>query len=343
MAPRHRLTIRSIDPDPRAGAIATAARQLGLGLERPEQLNVADIVFVEGDLDAESLGRLQGFLVDPLLQRGSWNQPTEVGTEVTFLPGVTDTAAAALLHAADQLSLAVTAAATGRRVEFGEGVDEEHAATLVQRIVANPVIERWAVGSVEPGLHAESIPSGAADRVPLAGMSLAELVQIGRDRSLALDPEELVVIQGHYDELGREPTDVELETLAQTWSEHCAHKTFRATLHTDDGEDRPSLIEMLRHTTDAIDAPFVRSAFVGNAGVVGFSGETTLALKAETHNHPSAVEPFGGANTGVGGVIRDVLGISHRPIAITDVLCFGPPDMPLADVPDGALHPLRIR
>ena len=69
----------------------------------------------------------------------------------------------------------------------------------------------------------------------------------------------------------------------------------------------------------------------------------TYALKAETHNHPSAVEPFGGANTGVGGVIRDVLGIAHRPIAVTDVLCFGPPDTPPADVPDGALHPLRIR
>jgi phosphoribosylformylglycinamidine synthase len=87
----------------------------------------------------------------------------------------------------------------------------------------------------------------------------------------------------------------------------------------------------------------VKSAFVGNAGIVGFEGDVTYALKAETHNHPSAVEPFGGANTGVGGVIRDVLGIAHKPIAITDVLCFGPPDTAPADVPEGALHPLRIR
>ena len=87
----------------------------------------------------------------------------------------------------------------------------------------------------------------------------------------------------------------------------------------------------------------MRSAFVGNAGIVSFHGNTSLALKAETHNHPSAVEPFGGANTGVGGVIRDVLGIAHRPIAVTDILCFGSPDLDPAAVPAGSLHPLRIR
>ena len=86
----------------------------------------------------------------------------------------------------------------------------------------------------------------------------------------------------------------------------------------------------------------MRSAFVGNAGLIELSSGTTIAVKAETHNHPSAIEPFGGANTGVGGVIRDVLGIAHRPIAITDVLCFGPLDLPLAELPGGALHPRRV-
>ncbi len=102
-------------------------------------------------------------------------------------------------------------------------------------------------------------------------------------------------------------------------------------------------MKRLRNSTETIDAPFVRSAFVGNAGVIEFTPGTTLALKAETHNHPSAVEPFGGANTGVGGVIRDVLGMAHRPILVTDVLCFGPADLPIDDLPAGSLHPLRIR
>ncbi len=343
MVPRHRLTIRSIEPDPRAAAIAAAAEQLGTDLQNPDAVAIADLYFVEGDLDQEQRSRLHGFLVDPLLQKGSWSDPTTDGTEITYLPGVTDNAAATLVRACSRLGFEVTGAATGRRVEFGPSVDENRREGLIKRLVANPVIERWEHGVIEPTFHPAAHESRGAETVAIAGKSLDELIRLGQRRSLALDPTELEVIQAHYAELGREPTDVELETLAQTWSEHCAHKTFRAHISTDDGEDRLPLIAMLRQVTDAIDAPFVKSAFVGNAGIVGFHGTTTLALKAETHNHPSAVEPFGGANTGVGGVIRDVLGIGHRPIAITDVLCFGPPETRLEDVPDGALHPLRIR
>lgn len=343
MAPRHRLTIRSIEPDPRAAAIAAAAEQLGTDLQRPEEVQVADLYFVEGDLDQEQRNRLHGFLVDPLLQKGSWNDPTTDGTEIAFLPGVTDNAAGALLQACERLGFDVTGAATGRRVEFGNSVDPTRREGLIKRVVANPVIERWEHGCIEPAFHPQAHAVGTPEVIQIGGRSEDELVEIGRRRALALDPEELVVIQAYYADQGREPTDIELETLAQTWSEHCAHKTFRAAITTDDGEDRSPLIAMLRETTESIDAPFVKSAFVGNAGIIGFDDDTTLALKAETHNHPSAVEPFGGANTGVGGVIRDVLGIGHRPIAITDVLCFGPPETRLEDVPDGALHPLRIR
>jgi phosphoribosylformylglycinamidine synthase len=161
---------------------------------------------------------------------------------------------------------------------------------------------------------------------------------------MALDLAELVTIRDHFESEHRDPTDVELETLAQTWSEHCAHKTFRARLvDTATGDEIEPLLGHLRRSTAAIAAPFVRSAFDGNAGIVSFHDGTTYALKAETHNHPSAVEPFGGANTGVGGVIRDVMGASHRPIALTDVLCFGSPDLPPGDVPTGSLHPNRIR
>lgn len=343
MVPRHRLTIRSIEPDPRAAAIASAAEQLGTDLQRPDDVQIADLYFVEGDLDQDEQHRLHGFLVDPLLQKGSWSEPTTDGTEITFLPGVTDNAAATLVRACERLGFPITGAATGRRVEFGDSVDPTRREALIRRVVANPVIERWEHGSIEPTFHPAAHASGVAATVPIAGRPLDELMRIGEERALALDPEELEAIQAHYARLGREPTDIELETLAQTWSEHCAHKSFRAAIDADDGEDRAPLIDMLRATTETIAAPFVRSAFVGNAGIVAFEGDRTLALKAETHNHPSAVEPFGGANTGVGGVIRDILGIGHRPIAITDVLCFGHPETRLEDVPDGSLHPLRIR
>ena len=88
MAPRHRLTVRSLDPDPRAGALTTAAAQLGLALERPQDVDVADVYFLEGDLDEADRDRLHELLVDPLLQEGTWDLPRTAGIEVTLLPGV---------------------------------------------------------------------------------------------------------------------------------------------------------------------------------------------------------------------------------------------------------------
>ena len=108
-------------------------------------------------------------------------------------------------------------------------------------------------------------------------------------------------------------------------------------------ETIPSLIKSyLRDATDALARPWVRSAFVDNAGIIDFDDAYELSFKVETHNHPSALEPFGGANTGVGGVIRDIIGVSAKPIANTDVLCFGPLSYPDTRLPEGALHPRRI-
>lgn len=159
---------------------------------------------------------------------------------------------------------------------------------------------------------------------------------------MALDPQELVAVREYFAREGRNPTDVELEMIAQTWSEHCAHKTFRARLLDESGAEHTPLLKRIREATDTIASPHVLSAFVGNAGIVTYDGRTTLALKCETHNHPSAVEPFGGANTGVGGVIRDILGAAHDPIVCTDILCFGPTNLDPELVPTGSLHPQRI-
>jgi phosphoribosylformylglycinamidine synthase len=345
VANRHRLTIRSIDPDPRGASIATAATHLGFALAEP--VRVADVIHISGTFDDEQRRRLTAALADPLLQRATWDAPSSDGIEVTFLPGVTDTAADAVLHAAQQLHIELESAATARRIEFGSGVDTALADEIVRRVVANPVIERWGHGLVEPPTLDDAPGHADAELITIRGLDDEALLALNVDRSLYLDLEELRVIRDHYDGLGRDITDVEIETLAQTWSEHCAHKTFRAVIDATGGPDGPAeitpLMAQLRECTESINAPFVRSAFVGNAGVIEFTEGTTIALKAETHNHPSAVEPFGGANTGVGGVIRDVLGIAHRPIAVTDILCFGPGDLPMSELPDGALHPSRIR
>jgi phosphoribosylformylglycinamidine synthase len=345
VADRHRLTIRSLDPDPRGTSISSAAAHLGIDL--PDRVEVADVIHVSGALGDDQLAVLATALADPHLQHATWDAPVRDGIEVTLLPGVTDTAADAVLHAADQLGIELATAATARRIEFGEHVDTDVADEVVRRVVANPVIERWGHGLVDPPVLDEAPGHADAELIVIRGLDDDGLLALNVERSLYLDLEELRVIRDEYERLGRDITDVEIETLAQTWSEHCAHKTFRAVIDTTGGPDGPEeilpLLAQLRACTDSIDAPFVRSAFVGNAGVIEFTAGTTIALKAETHNHPSAVEPFGGANTGVGGVIRDVLGIAHRPIAVTDILCFGPADLPLSELPDGALHPRRIR
>ena len=126
------------------------------------------------------------------------------------------------------------------------------------------------------------------------------------------------------------------------------HKTFKALIDFTDAAGQVRQIDgilrsTIRAATEKVNKPWVHSAFVDNAGIIDFDDQYEVSFKVETHNHPSALEPFGGANTGVGGVVRDILGVSARPIAVTDVLCFGPQDMPMDQVPDGSLHPRRIK
>ena len=301
-----------------------------LGLTDITSIDVADLVFVGG---GSSRDQLQALLVDPLLQTGDWSIPQSAAIETALLPGVTDAAAQAVALAAETIGTPVTAVATGTRYEIGGDVDDDTMSILATRLLANQVIERWSVGPIEPTfVDADATADTGVEMVEVDGLDDNALLALNRERGLSLDLAELHAIVDHFRAAGRAPTDVELETLAQTWSEHCAHKSFRARITATTGRLEP-LLHQLRDTTIAIDAPFVRLRFDGNAGIVSFRTARTLGFKAETHNHPSAIEPFGGANTGVGGVIRDVIGAAHRPIAVTDILCFGPADIPADDCP----------
>ena len=155
---------------------------------------------------------------------------------------------------------------------------------------------------------------------------------------------ELAAVRDYYKKLGRNPTDIELETLAQTWSEHCVHKTFKAKITYDGKTVNNILKSTIARVTKELDKPWCLSVFVDNSGVIDFDGKWALCFKVETHNHPSAVEPYGGAATGIGGVIRDPLGtgLGAKPILNTDVFCFAPPDFPYEKLPKGVLHPRRI-
>ncbi len=159
---------------------------------------------------------------------------------------------------------------------------------------------------------------------------------------LALSLEEMRAIQRYYRSLNREPTDVELETFAQTWSEHCVHKTFKGIIIYDGEEIDGLLKSTIARVTRELSPEWCFSVFEDNAGIVDFEGDYAIAFKVETHNHPSAIEPFGGAATGVGGVIRDILGVWGEPIANTDVLCFGELDYPYEKLPRDMKHPRFI-
>ena len=343
----HRLTISPIHPDPRASHLLAGIATLthsnpGLG---PDRVDVDDVIFFVGPLDATGRATLGDVLIDPVLQRGTWDLPTTpVGAtvvEVAKLAGVTDPMADAATLLSHRLGLPVERTVVARRYTMHGLGDVEQRNSITCELLANDVIERWQADAIDV-VATPVCDVAPVEFVTLRGLDDDGLATLNLERRMSLDHAELRVLQAHFETEGREPTDVEIETIAQTWSEHCSHKTFRAQLNGPDGATAVPLLKQLREATDSIDAPFVRSAFVGNAGIISFSPGRTLALKAETHNHPSAIEPFGGANTGVGGVIRDVMGAAHRPIAVTDILCFGPADH--ADpLPAGVHHPLRIR
>ncbi len=176
---------------------------------------------------------------------------------------------------------------------------------------------------------------------------------LSRQGQLYLSLVEMQTIQAYFQKLDRDPTDAELETIAQTWSEHCSHKTLAGRIRYRDGSSERSFQNMLKETIFAATQKIREelglddwcvSVFRDNAGVIRFDDQYNVVFKVETHNHPSALEPYGGANTGIGGVIRDPMGtgMGAKPICNTDVFCFAPPDTPLDQIPAGVLHPRRV-
>ncbi|MFQ5909494.1 MAG: phosphoribosylformylglycinamidine synthase subunit PurL, partial [Thermoplasmata archaeon] len=158
--------------------------------------------------------------------------------------------------------------------------------------------------------------------IDILNASDSDLVRLSDDGGLALDLSEMKRIQGYYRKKGRNPTDVELQSIGQAWSEHCCYKSSKV---------------FLKEYLISIDTPTV--LIRGDAGVVDFDDDYAYALRIESHNHPSAVEPYGGAATGIGGIIRDVLCMGAQPVALIDPLHFGPLDFPYERLPKGVKHP----
>ena len=222
--------------------------------------------------------------------------------------------------------------------------------TAAAKVLANETIESVRIDR-EDLAYGAAFPETPRGRVEVALLAASEkeLEAISVQGQLSLTVAEMLEIQRHFHALDREPTACELETIAQTWSEHCKHKTLTGIIDFREGDGEPERIDnLLKSTivraTNELNRDWCVSVFVDNAGIVEFDQGWDLSIKVETHNHPSAIEPYGGAGTGIGGVIRDVLGagLGARPIANTDCFFVGPADLPRHRVPKGTMHPRRI-
>ncbi len=178
--------------------------------------------------------------------------------------------------------------------------------------------------------------------IALSEASKAQLLGVSQELGLGLSLQEMQAVKAYFKRENRNPTDVELQTISQTWSEHCCHKTFKGKIRIANKEINSLFKTYIAKATREIKPSWCFSVFEDNAGIVIFDQGYGIAAKVETHNHPSAVEPFGGAATGVGGVIRDVLGVWADPIACTDVLGFGSLDYDYSKLPVGVKHPKYV-
>ncbi len=374
--------------DPHGEAKRRQALELGLP-ENPTAMRRVAVYLIAAPpaiLDDADVDRIAGeLLADPVAEIGRVVGREEsasagplpdgaVAIEVHPLPGVTDpaadsvrTAISAMLGLGEASSIEVR---TGVRWEF-EGVGSATAREIALRILANPVIQDLHEGRLHPDRFPAGTPrSEDVPDVPMRDLDDEALARLSREGHLFLSLEEMRAVREHYRELGREPTAIELETLAQTWSEHCVHKTLKSTVrYREAGGPGPSLLvgaaerpghriesdgsvvvdNLLRSTVAAATRRLIDegldwclSVFVDNSGIVAFDDRHAVCFKVETHNHPSAIEPYGGAATGIGGCIRDIVGtgLGAKPIAATDVFCVAPPDMP--EVPAGCLPPRRV-
>ena len=314
---------------------------------------------LEGSMTRHSADLLMNrLLVDPLIETGKVGKVNEHISEgrlatVLYKPGVMDPAALSVADAARDLGLPGVSARSFRRY-YGPPLSPEAKKVLFQKVLANDAVEQVVEGPLaSENLSFSDLYQFQKILVPLRDLDDAALEQLSRAGQLSLSLAEMRTIQHHFREAGRDPTDVELETLAQTWSEHCSHKTLKGRVEFHDETGLRSYDNLLKETIFAATVEVRRrlgaddwcvSVFEDNAGVVRFDDKYHVCFKVETHNHPSAIEPYGGANTGLGGVIRDPMGtgLGAKPVCNTDVFCFAPWETPPESLPPGVLHPLKV-
>jgi len=328
-----------------------------LGISSVEAVQSAKVFLVEAEFDerfAKQLGR--ELLTDPVCEEyhiGRSGPPAGLAKatliEVHLKSGVTDPVAESVMAAITDMGASASNVRTARKYILLGEVGTTQIDTIAKKILANDCIEEVIIGNEAepPSPHLRPYELKII-HWPIRDLDDDGLIALSKKKDLFLNLLEMQTIQKHYGELGREPTDVELEMIAQTWSEHCVHKTLKSSVDMTIDNRQIHFDNLLKETvfktTEELNKSWCISVFADNAGVVEFDEDSAVCFKVETHNRPSALDPYGGSATGIGGVIRDPMGtgLGARPIANTDIFCFGLPDKKLEDVPKGVLHPRRI-
>lgn len=368
-----RFEVSSIGDDPDPAGMSVRSQLLDFGLKSVQQVRASRVFLVglpgaDATLERQTADRIGRFLLtDPVAETcriageaDTFPDSQGQAVEVHFKPGVMDNVALSTAAALGNLGIKATSVRTARRYEL---LPSPSASDLLRipRLLGNACIEDVVVGT-RPLTQPPEPPTYEFKlrHVVIRTLDDAGLITLSANGHLFLTLDEMRAIQSHYRGLDRDPTDLELETIAQTWSEHCVHKTLKSAIHYR-GEPMPDdttgarerrydnlLKDTIARATDELmragRGPECLSVFKDNAGIIALDETHAVAFKVETHNHPSAIEPYGGASTGVGGVIRDVLGcgLGAQPIANTDVFCVAPPDWPMDAVPKGVIHPKTV-
>ncbi len=348
-----------------------------------EKVWTRDVYTVSGSVTDAEAAKVASLLYNPVLQ--GWRTGTAKSENfeelpacaflvaVGFKPGVTDNVGRSARAAIGDI--------LGRKLRedeyvfssteylfYGSELTKEQLEVIGRKMLANELIQSVLVLSGEEA--AKGIPmnlplvfgqGGGEVRTYNLEVSDAELMELSRKGTLALSLDEMKAIQNYFRNaegreaygLGAEPTDVELEVLAQTWSEHCKHKIFSAKIDYENCEtgEKQEIVScyktFIQKSTKEIakKVDWLVSVFSDNAGVIDFNDKIDLVYKVETHNSPSALDPYGGAMTGIVGVNRDPLGTGQGADLLINVwgYCLGSPFTDDADVPEGLLHPRRLR
>lgn len=358
-----------------------ARKHLGIttGRVRTGKLLVVNLSLSGAQLEAFAKKGLQDEIVHDIYVNAFFDDPAfRSYLLIARLPGVTDDEGASAQRTLVDL-LDLPTEKVERQHVFSQDVfyferclTSGELTTLGTDLLGNALVNHFEAGErLDRIRYVPEVSIAAESKTEIVDLEVSDerLAAISRERVLSLTLDEMKAIAAHYrgagfqarrKELGlppAAPTDCELEILAQTWSEHCKHKEFNALIRfrdLDTGQEWTidSLFKSnIRASTEAIHAKlreqgcnWLVKVFTDNAGVVAVDEKRVFVFKVETHNSPSALDPYGGALTGILGVNRDPLGTGRgggRLLFNTDVLCFGPPDWK-GKLLTGQLHPLRV-